>query len=335
MKYIIIIVVSVFLFSCNGVSDRKEGNLSTDGKIASKGKDSDEVDFSKTKFTDRGEELIYIRKYIEYRLPKILIEAEPEKMEEALEDLVGRGKDVTLEEAVKYTWMYDGAYNRLWYLVTQDNLSFDAVKRMLYSYDRLYPKGTQKAKEGTEILPAIDEKEEVERPPVVEGEYNPDNERIKGDFNGDGKKEYAYRVLIKRGKGNPVEDGTPDEYEIQFSDGIISSVSVGCCWFRLVNEGDLNNDGTDEFSIAQNPMNGCIGTVKTYTIKNNKGRLLINPFGFYCCAELSVSDLSKLIMVENNIIYHYEADPNDENLLNDNNNKIRFERLIKKKASIK
>ncbi|MDV6169370.1 hypothetical protein R1T16_13120 [Flavobacterium sp. DG1-102-2] len=320
MKYIIIIVVSVFLFSCDGVSNRKEGNLSTDGKTASKGREGDTVDFSKTKFTDRGEELIYIRNYIEYRLPKVLIEAEPAKMEEALEDLVGRGKDVTLEEAAKYTWMYDGAYNRLWYLVTQDNLSFDAVKKMLYSYDTLYPKGKQKAKKEAEILPVIDEKE-VERPPIVEGKYNPDDERIRGDFNGDGKEEYAYRVLIKQGHGNPVEDGTPDEYEVHFSDKNIEYVKADCCGFRIINEGDLNNDGSDEFSIAQNPMNGCIGTFRTFTCKRGNCFELIEPFVFYRCNELSIEELKGFVSRENGVVYYREMNPDGG-------------RLIKKRATI-
>ncbi|RRJ86873.1 hypothetical protein EG240_15825 [Paenimyroides tangerinum] len=42
-------------------------------------------------------------------------------------------------------------------------------------------------------------------------------EIIKGDFNGDGKIETALLVKVKQGFGNPIEDGEPDEYEIQFS----------------------------------------------------------------------------------------------------------------------
>jgi len=157
-------------------------------------------------------------------------------------------------------------------------------------------------------------------------------DKIYGDFNGDHSFEYAYRVLAKKGKGNPVEDGIPDQYEIQFSDKTIKSIPVGCCWFKLINEGDLDRDGTDEITIVQAPENGCTGWVNTFTIKNNQYRSFIEPFSIYWCAELPDNQLQNLVVNENNIIYYYEADPNDDDLLNKNDGKIRFERLKKIKA---
>lgn len=41
---------------------------------------------------------------------------------------------------------------------------------------------------------------------------------IEGDFLGNGKKITATAIKIKEEKGNPIEDGTPAEYEIRFSD---------------------------------------------------------------------------------------------------------------------
>lgn len=155
---------------------------------------------------------------------------------------------------------------------------------------------------------------------------------IYGDFNGDKKFEYAYRKLIKKGFGNPVENGSPSEYEIKFSDKSIKPINVGCCWFKLINEGDLDNNGSDEISIIQSPENGCIGYIKTYSIKDNKKTDLINSFSMFICAELTDDELQKLIVLENNIVYYHEADPNDENLLNDDGDKIIFERLKKIKA---
>lgn len=157
---------------------------------------------------------------------------------------------------------------------------------------------------------------------------------IYGDFNGDGNFENAYRVLIKKGSGNPVEDGVPDEYEIHFSDKRIKPIKVDCCWFKLVNEGDLNKDGTEEITIVQAPENGCIGSVKVFTIKGNQGYLLIDPFLLFWCADITDAELQKLIVRENTAIYYYEADPNDENLLNDKGDRIRFERLRKNRATI-
>lgn len=155
---------------------------------------------------------------------------------------------------------------------------------------------------------------------------------IYGDFNGDKKFEYAYRKLIKKGIENSVENGSPSEYEIKFSDKNIKPINVGCCWFKLINEGDLDNNGSDEISIIQSPENGCIGYIKTYSIKDDKKTDLINSFSMFICAELTDDELQKLIVLENNIVYYHEADPNDENLLNDDGDKIIFERLKKIKA---
>jgi len=155
---------------------------------------------------------------------------------------------------------------------------------------------------------------------------------IYGDFNGDKKFEYAYRKLIKKGFGNPVENGSPSEYEIKFSDKSIKPINVGCCWFKLINEGDLDNNDSDEISIIQSPENGCVGNIKTFSVKDGKKTDLIKSFSMFICAELTDDELQKLIVLENNIVYYHEADPNDENLLNDDGDKIIFERLKKIKA---
>ncbi|WP_284652106.1 hypothetical protein [Flavobacterium terrisoli] len=160
-------------------------------------------------------------------------------------------------------------------------------------------------------------------------------DKIYGDFNGDGKFEYAFSVLTKKGKGNPVEDGVPDGYQIQFSDKKIKSIKVDCCSFRLINEGDLNKNGSDEISIVQAPMNGCSGLVSTFTIKNDKSYYLFEPFSIFICAELSDEEIQKLVFIEKDYVYYLEADPNDENLLNESGEKIRFERLRKIKTNVK
>ncbi|RED26937.1 hypothetical protein BD847_0868 [Flavobacterium cutihirudinis] len=157
-------------------------------------------------------------------------------------------------------------------------------------------------------------------------------DQIQGDFNGDGKLEYAFRVQTTKGRGNPVEDGIPDNYEIEFSDKTLKPIKVNCCWFKLINEGDLDKDGADEFTIIQSPENGCIATVSTFTIKAKKSYKLFTPFSIFWCAEISDVELQKLIARENKTIYYYTSDPNDTHLLNDTGDKIRFERLVKIKA---
>ena len=131
-------------------------------------------------------------------------------------------------------------------------------------------------------------------------------DKIYGDFNGDGRFEYAFRVLTKKGNGNPNEDGTSDIYEIHFSDKNIKPIKDDFNWFWLINEGDLNNDGSDEISAREDPTNGCIGIVKTFTIKNGKDYYLFEPFSFYsgtCDNKMSINP-QDLVENDNGIVYY-------------------------------
>lgn len=149
--------------------------------------------------------------------------------------------------------------------------------------------------------------------------------KIQGDFDGDGKTDIATAIKVRERKGNPVEDGTPDEYEIQFSATNLKPIDAGCCNIRLVNEGDLNNDGADDISIFQAPMNGCTYSLTTYSFKKGFWKQIVETFLIpTACNELSDYFLQKRIFKENNAVYYLESDPNDEN-----------GKLIKKKASIK
>lgn len=141
---------------------------------------------------------------------------------------------------------------------------------------------------------------------------------IYGDFNGDKKFEYAYRKLIKKGVGNPIEDGTPDVYEVCFSDVNIKPIKDDFYWFILINEGDLDNDGSDELSVREDPMNGCLGLVKTFTIKKEETYYLIEPFSFYrgaCNNKISINP-EDLVEKTNNAVYYYEYDANNSYVVN-------------------
>ena len=138
-------------------------------------------------------------------------------------------------------------------------------------------------------------------------------DKIQGDFDGDGKSEFAYMIKIKDQKGNPMEDGTPAEYEIQFSNEKLKPINVGCCEVRLLNEGDLNNSGRDEISIFQAPMNGCTYSMTTFTYDKKVWKELVNAFLFPTyCDPISDEDLQKRVFKENNNIYYYKTDLNSE-----------------------
>ncbi|WP_162903255.1 hypothetical protein [Taibaiella koreensis] len=137
--------------------------------------------------------------------------------------------------------------------------------------------------------------------------------KVNGNFNGDGKIAQATVVKTKEGQGNPVEDGTPDEYEIRFPGTGLSPIAAGCCTVRLVNEGDLDGDGADELSLFQAPMNGCTYSMKTYTLKQGKWQLLVPTFLIpTACEPLSDTKLRQRIFAEQGNIYYLETDINDK-----------------------
>jgi len=149
--------------------------------------------------------------------------------------------------------------------------------------------------------------------------------RIEGNFSGNGQKITATAIKIKNGKGNPVEDGTPDEYQIQFSDEKLRPINTGCCEIKLINEGDLNKDGIDEISIYQAPMNGCTYSMTTYSYINGNWKKMIDTFMIPTgCDVINSDDLQKMIFREKNNIYYLGKDMNDEN-----------GKLIKKKVRLK
>lgn len=146
-------------------------------------------------------------------------------------------------------------------------------------------------------------------------------EKIQGSFIGDGSRSFATAVKVVQGQGNPVEGGTPDQYEIQFSDSRLKPVMDGCCNIRLINEGDLNDDHTDEISVFQAPMNGCTYSMTTYSYKNGGWKKLVETFLIPTgCESVTDQDLQKRVFRKDGIIYYYDSDPNQNG------------KLIKKKA---
>ncbi|QOG04082.1 hypothetical protein [Flavobacterium sp. MDT1-60] len=148
--------------------------------------------------------------------------------------------------------------------------------------------------------------------------------KIEGDFDGDKKNEFAIITQTKQGEGNPVEDGTPDEYTISFSNKKLKPIIIGCCEAQLINEGDLNHDGKEDFSVCQAPMNGSVYEMTTYSLQNSNWKQIVETYLIPTAhKELDNEDLQKRVFLENDILYILKEDPNDENY-----------RLIKKKIEL-
>ncbi|WP_300673333.1 hypothetical protein [Soonwooa sp.] len=140
-------------------------------------------------------------------------------------------------------------------------------------------------------------------------------EKIEGHFSTKNNTENLFVKLSKKGHGNPVEDGVPDEYTLLSNSKTIKALKIGCCEVILINEGDLNGDGLDEISVVQAPMNGCTYTFSTFTNVNGVWKKLFEPFMFSNeCEPLSNKDLLNKVFVEKGVIYSMQTDPNDENM---------------------
>lgn len=245
---------------------------------------------------DRKEELDSINDYVNDVLPELIIEHLPQLTKSVNAQLLTNKENTSLLVAIKQTNTYSAIHDDILNLIEEKNYSFKAVKEKVLIE---YFKTKRSIKE-----------EDIEYNSLDATEQLTIGSKIYGDFNGDGKHEYAFRILVKKGYGNPVDDGMPDEYEIKFSDASIKSLNVNCCWFTLVNEGDLNNDGADNITIVQDPENGCLGLVSTYTFKNNIGARLFDPFFVFICDGIDESTVRNLVTKEDNVIYVLEIDPN-------------------------
>jgi hypothetical protein len=181
------------------------------------------------------------------------------------------------------------------------------ITLLVFSCDR-----TTNEKSGPEVKKVIGEKENQ----ITEAKQKETNvllNEIKGDFDGDGIVDVAMTIKVKEGNGNPVDGGTPDVYEIHFNNKKIKSLKIGCCSCRLVNEGDLNNNGSDEISVFQEPLNGCTYSMTTYTFENGEWKVFIETFLVpTACNNLSDEDLQNRIFKEGNNIYFYETDVSSE-----------------------
>ena len=108
---------------------------------------------------------------------------------------------------------------------------------------------------------------------IVSDIYEQDT--IKGDFNGDGKIEYAYS------ESNPAEYYSLDEVDdgklnnITFSNPTIPAIETEFQIERLTNEGDLNGDGMDEIGFNQRAVSRICGyTVYSLSHTNQWKELL-------------------------------------------------------------
>jgi hypothetical protein len=89
--------------------------------------------FDKNDFEDRAEELIYIREYLKYKLPMIMIKNNLDLVKKAQYELIANGENPNLTDAAKRTIAFDNRYSSYMSLITSENMSFKDVKNQLES----------------------------------------------------------------------------------------------------------------------------------------------------------------------------------------------------------
>ncbi|UZT97819.1 hypothetical protein ODZ84_22045 [Chryseobacterium fluminis] len=104
-------------------------------------------------------------------------------------------------------------------------------------------------------------------------------EGISGDFNGDGKKEYAYTKLKDC---NDDCDGAC-ETVIYFSDKNIKPFTISPSRDgTLYNLSDLNNDGKDDLGFYPDWCTSCWHPLYVYTFTKNGWKPLVSPISTHC-----------------------------------------------------
>lgn len=147
MKKLLSICFVCLLCSCN------YGNRSNDTKNSESIENykNNDSDFSKTKFSNRAEELIYIREYLEYKLPIILVKKFPEEMKKAQYELISMGENPSLEEAAKKSLHFHNLYDPYMSIIISEKLNFADIKKQLNSNGKLSLKISESPIEVNEI----------------------------------------------------------------------------------------------------------------------------------------------------------------------------------------
>ena len=109
MKKYLIFGMLFLLVSCKNEREINFSNSSENDTLVNT--TLEEKKFDKINFNDRAEELIHIREYLKYKLPRILIEKEPDVVKKAQYELIANGENPSLLDAAVRTIAFENDYD--------------------------------------------------------------------------------------------------------------------------------------------------------------------------------------------------------------------------------
>jgi hypothetical protein len=95
---------------------------------------------------------------------------------------------------------------------------------------------------------------------------------VEGDFNGDGMTDYMWLEIIDK----------TEECKIRFSGAIPPVIVSACLGGSPVNEGDINDDGSDEVGLLPIWESSCWKGYYVYTFKENQWVEALEPVSTHC-----------------------------------------------------
>lgn len=133
MKYKFITgILLLALYSCkqeSKVIDEIKNSVSESITEAQK------LDFDRTKFENRAEELTYIREYLKQELPDKLLREQPKRLQDAQYYFISIGKDYTLRETAIKVLDTIKATQTIMHNVVKQELSLSATKELIKNTD--------------------------------------------------------------------------------------------------------------------------------------------------------------------------------------------------------
>lgn len=164
-----------------------------------------------------------------------------------------------------------------------------------------------KTAEAVAILKKIEKDAAIQqrRPPPVVVKKGTDTLYTTGDFNGDRRRDTAYAFM----SGTPTINSPYEVWNVRFTSGSLPDLKPIDGRTRIINEGDLDYNGTDELSLFSESIHDCSLSLTTFTIEKGKWVVFTGPRNLGMdCSPLTDEDLQKRLVLENDTLIFWRGE---------------------------